>query len=160
MSSTPAPSQSQIALLKHQLHITPKTATLLIRAGYADYTSLAAVSPEHVSKQFQRLLNLSDKHAYSYKRALRQIVWLGTQKHPETFGKNCRDWSDRALRKRGLWRDGFDGLAGWEIEELVKGEMKLGGKVKEEETKVEEKTEELLQPKGRAGKKRPAKKAM
>jgi hypothetical protein len=127
------PTDARISTLKHLLHITPKTARLLIQAGYADYTTLARVSPNHVSKQFQTLLNLTDKHAYAYKRALRRIVWLGTQAHPEKLEKDCRNWSDKALRSRGVWHEGFDELTGQEINariESKKGEKGLEKKVK------------------------------
>jgi hypothetical protein len=133
MPSDCTPTEAQINTLKRLLHITPKTARLLIQAGYADYTALANVSPSHVSKQFQVLLNLSDKHAYSYKRALRQVVWLGTQSHPEKLGKDCRNWSDKALRARGVWCEGFDSLTGREIDGRLKSEKggkKVGTKVK------------------------------
>jgi hypothetical protein len=133
MSLDCLPTDARISTLKHLLHITPKTARLLIQAGYADYTALAHVSPDRVSKQFQTLLNLTDKHAYAYKRALRRIVWLGTQAHPEKLEKDCRNWSDKALRSRGLWYEGFDGLTGQEINARIEGEK--GGKGAEKKGK-------------------------
>jgi hypothetical protein len=116
----PEPLESEIITLKRQLHITPKTAILLIKSGYADYTKLADVSPEYVSKQFQDVLGLTDKLAYAYKRALRRMVWLGTQNSPERFGKNCSEWTDKALKRQGWWCEGFDRLTGREMERRMK----------------------------------------
>jgi hypothetical protein len=114
-------SASDVAVLKRQLTITPKTATLLVKAGYADYTALATVSPEHVSKQFGDVLRLPSKHVYAYKRALRRIVWLGTQENPEDCPKICKDWSDKALRAKGVWCSNFDQLTGREIDVRLRG---------------------------------------
>jgi hypothetical protein len=113
-------SSSEVQILKRQLTITPKTATLLIKAGYADYRDLATVSPEHVVKQFSEILRVPAKHASAYKRPLRRIVWLGTQESPEDFPKICKDWSDKALRTRGVWCSGFDQLTGKEIDVRLK----------------------------------------
>ena len=113
-------STSEIQTLKKQLAITPKTATLLIKAGYADYRALATVSPEYVAKQFGETLRMPAKHALAYKRPLRRIVWLGTQKHPENYPKVCKDWSDKALRARGVWCTNFDQLTGKEIDDKLK----------------------------------------
>ena len=116
-------SASEIQTLKKQLSITPKTATLLIKVGYADYRDLATVSPEHVAKQFEETLRVPAKHALAYKRALRRIVWLGTQKHPENFPKDCKNWSNKALMARGVWCGNFDQLTGKEIDAKLKWTM-------------------------------------
>lgn len=65
-----------------------------------------------------------------YKRALRRIVWLGTKSDAETYVKDCANWSDKGLRKRGAWCEGFDDLTGWQIDELLGN--KGGVKVKDE----------------------------
>jgi hypothetical protein len=113
-------SSSEIQLLKRQLSITPKTATMLIKAGYADYRDLANVSPEHVVKQFSEIFRVPAKHASAYKRPLRRIVWLGTQENPENYPKICKNWSNKALMARGIWCSDFDQLTGTEIEEKLK----------------------------------------
>jgi hypothetical protein len=106
--------------LQKKFSITPKTATLLLKAGYADHRDLAPVSPEYVAKQFQEKLGIPAKHAAAYKRAMRRIVWLGTQENPENFAKNCRDWSNKALAARGIWCSSFDQLTGEEIDAKLK----------------------------------------
>ena len=113
-------SSSEVQTLKKQLAITPKTATLLIKAGYKDYKNLATVSPEYVAKQFQEFCGVPAKLAYAYKRALRRIVWLGTQENPEDYPKVCKDWSDKALRARGVWCNNFDQLTGEEMDAKLK----------------------------------------
>lgn len=110
----------EILELKKQLTITPKTASLLINAGYANYKDLANVSPEHVAKQFAAISRMPTKQAMAYKRPLRRIVWLGTQDSPETYPKDCKKWSDRALRARGAWCNNFDQLTGQEIDSKLK----------------------------------------
>ena len=130
-------SSSEIQTLKKQLSITPKTATLLIKAGYADYKDLANVSPEHVAKQFEKVLRVPAKHALAYKRPLRRIVWLGTQKKPEDYPKVCKNWSNKALMARGVWCSNFDQLTGKEIEARLK-EAKQGVKKEEPEVKSED----------------------
>jgi hypothetical protein len=105
----------EVDILKKQLSITPKTATLLIKAGYADYRKLANVSPEFVAKQFGETLRVPANHALAYKRPLRRMVWLGTQKNPENFPKDCKNWSNKALMARGVWCSNFDHLTGEEI---------------------------------------------
>jgi hypothetical protein len=113
-------SSSEIQTLKKQLAITPKTATLLIKAGYVDYRDLAEVSPEYVAKQFEKVLRVPAKHALAYKRALRRIVWLGTQENPEEYPKVCKNWSNKALIARGAWCSNFDQLTGKEIDVRLK----------------------------------------
>jgi hypothetical protein len=113
-------SLSEIQLLQKQLTITPKTATLLVKAGYADFRDLAAVSPEHVVKQFSDELKVPAKLAAGYKRPMRRIVWLGTQKNPESHPKICKDWSNKALMARGIWSSNYDQLTGEEIDAKLK----------------------------------------
>lgn len=111
---------ADVEKLKKQLSITPKTATMLIKAGYTDYTKLANASPEIVVKQFIDVLKMPAKQALMYKRPLRQIVWLGTQEHPEKHPKDCKNWSNKALVARGVWCRNFDQLTGKEIEARLK----------------------------------------
>jgi hypothetical protein len=113
-------SSPEVKTLQKKFTITPKTATLLVKAGYADYRALASVSPEYVAKQFQEQLGVPAKLAAPYKRAMRRIVWLGTQERPETYPKNCKDWSNRALASRGIWCSDFDRLTGDEIDAKLK----------------------------------------
>jgi hypothetical protein len=113
-------SSAQVQELKKQLSITPKTATLLINAGYADYRNLAHVSPEQVAKQFAELGRMPVKQALAYKRPLRRIVWLGTQTHPENHAKDCKNWSNKALMAKGAWCSNFDQLTGQEIDAMLK----------------------------------------
>jgi hypothetical protein len=122
-------SASEIQTLKHQLSITPKTATLLIKAGYADYRNLATVSPEYIVKQFTKQLRVPAKQATAYKRALRRMVWLGTLENPEEHAKDCKNWSNKALMSRGVWCSNFDSLTGQE----------MAAKMKEEATKTNRK---------------------
>jgi hypothetical protein len=109
-------SSPQVKTLQKKFTITPKTATLLLKAGYSDYKDLAAASPEQVAKQFQDQLGIPAKHAAAYKRAMRRIVWLGTQDKPESHPKDCKNWSNRALEARGIWCSGFDQLTGEQID--------------------------------------------
>ena len=118
-------SSPEVKTLQKKFAITPKTATLLLKAGYADYKDLAAVSPEYVAKQFQEQLGVPAKHAAAYKRAMRRIVWLATQENPESYPKNCSDWSNRALASRGVWCSGFDQLTGEEIDAKLKEAEKM-----------------------------------
>jgi hypothetical protein len=113
-------SSPEVQTLQRKFAITPKTATMLLKAGYADYKDLASVSPEHVAKQFQEKLGMPAKHATAYKRAMRRIVWLGTQQNPESYPKNCKDWSNKALAARGVWSTSFDQLTGEEIDAKLK----------------------------------------
>jgi hypothetical protein len=140
----------EVELLKKQLSITPKTATLLIKAGYADYRNLANVSPEFVAKQFSDDLRVPIMHAKAYKRPLRRIVWLGTQKSPEKYPKDCKNWSNKALEARGIWCSTFDQLTGKEIEAKLKEASSMKSaksakpkveKVKTEKIKAEPKAE-------------------
>jgi hypothetical protein len=113
-------SSPEVKALQKKFAITPKTATLLLKAGYADYKDLATVSPEYVAKQFQDGGGVPAKHATAYKRAMRRIVWLATQENPESYPKNCKDWSNSALAHRGIWCTGFDQLTGEEIDAKLK----------------------------------------
>ncbi|KAF3922495.1 hypothetical protein AA313_de0209324 [Arthrobotrys entomopaga] len=110
--SSPSP---EVRDLQRKLSITPKTATLLIKSGYQDYRTLAKVSPETVAKQFSDELQIPEKHAVAYKRALRRIIWLGTQEHPEKHPKDCKNWSNKALTARGVFCTNFDELTGEEM---------------------------------------------
>lgn len=72
-------------------------------------------------------------------------MWLGTQEQPGRLEKDCRRWTDRALRERGVWCEGFDGLTGLEIDGRVRAAEGMG--VREERV-----------VKGRGGRKRVARK--
>jgi hypothetical protein len=133
-------SSDEVQNLKKQLTISPKTATLLINSGYADYRSLATVSPEHVAKQFVGKLGVPAKHALAYQRVMRRMVWLGTQENPENHPKDCKNWSNKALMARGVWCGNFDQLTGKEIDARLK-EAKKGIKKEEGAVKVIKKEE-------------------
>ena len=105
--------------LQQKLSITPKTATLLIQAGYHDYRDLKDASPNRVVTQFTGKLGIPQSSASAYKRALRRLVWLATQDNPEDSAKVCADWTNKALKARGVWRDDFDELSGTEIAQLL-----------------------------------------
>jgi hypothetical protein len=102
-------------LLKQKLAITPKTASLLIQAGYNDYRDLRTVSPNQIVQQFEEQLGLTHREAEGYRRGLRRMVWLATQDEPEELAKRYPDWTQKALRARGVWCPEFDSLTGDEI---------------------------------------------
>jgi len=105
--------------LQLKLTITPKTASLLIRLGYHDYRDLKDASPNHIASQLQDIPCITKSMADGYRRAARRLVWLATQDNPEEHAKACSDWTNKALKARGIWRDDFDDLTGTEIQELV-----------------------------------------
>lgn len=115
-STKPTPSPTQL-LLQKKLAITPKTAGLLIRAGYSDYRDLRQSSPNKIISQL-KALPIPAREAEWFKRPLRRMVWLGTQEQPETKAKATADnsyWTMKGLIAKGLWQDGFDDLTGEEI---------------------------------------------
>lgn len=112
--------------LQLQLTITPKTALLLIRLGYRDYRDLKDASPNHIATRLQAMPGITKSMADGYRRAARRLVWLGTQDNPQEHAKVCADWSNKALKARGIWRDNFDDLTGVMIEELI-AESTLSG---------------------------------
>lgn len=44
------------------------------------------------------------------------MVWLATQENPEEQAKLHPDWTQKALRAKGIWLDDFDVLTGEEID--------------------------------------------
>ncbi len=105
--------------LQYKLAITPKTASLLIRAGYHNYRDLKDATPNQVVTQFTSRLGVPQTSASGYRRALRRMVWLGTRDDPEEQAKICKDWTNKALMARGVWREDFDDLTGVQIGELL-----------------------------------------
>jgi len=110
-------SSTVTQLLKTKLAITPKTASLLIDAGYKDYRDLRTASPEEVVEQFKSVLGMTKAQAEGYRRGLRRMVWLATQENPEDQAKLHQDWTQKALRTKGIWSDDFDHLTGEEIDQ-------------------------------------------
>jgi hypothetical protein len=111
---------SPTTTLKTKLAITPKTASLLLQAGYTDYRELCSVSPNHVVQQFKDLPGVTASQAETYRRGLRRMVWLATQDEPEEQAKRYPDWTQKALKARGIWSDDFDSLSGEQIEALIR----------------------------------------
>ncbi|KIW86888.1 uncharacterized protein Z519_12509 [Cladophialophora bantiana CBS 173.52] len=106
--------------LQADLAITPKTASLLIRLGYASYRDLRGASPNHVVAQLKALPDMTHSQAEQYRRGLRRMVWLATQDNPREQAKLYPNWTQSALKARGMWRDDvdFDGLSGDEVNQL------------------------------------------
>jgi hypothetical protein len=105
--------------LQLKLKITPKTAWLLIQLGYHDYRDLKEASPNLIASRLQGTPGITKSMANSYGRASRRLVWLGTQDNPEDHAKDCSEWSNKALKARGIWQDDFDDLTGSKIQELI-----------------------------------------
>jgi hypothetical protein len=113
--SKPTPSPTQLALQK-SLAITPKTAGLLIRAGYTTYRDLRTASPNLVVSQL-KALPLPAREAEWFRRALRRMVWLGTQDEPEEMARRTAHvsyWTMKGLVAKGVWCEGWDDLTGEE----------------------------------------------
>jgi hypothetical protein len=108
--------------LQRKLTITPKTASLLIKLGYHDYRDLKGASPAQIVTRLQQLPGITKKLAEGYRRPMRRLVWLGTQEHPEKDAKVCASWTQKGLKARGIWREGFDDLTGEMIDDLIKQE--------------------------------------
>ncbi|KAF5643380.1 1-acyldihydroxyacetone-phosphate reductase [Fusarium tjaetaba] len=109
------------ALLQQKLTITPKTASLLIQAGYSDYRELKYATPNSIVEQFTSKFGIPKTSASAFRRACRRLVFLGTQDDPEEQDKICADWTNKALAARGIWRADFDDLTGEQIAELLMG---------------------------------------
>ncbi|PNP74583.1 hypothetical protein FNYG_12088 [Fusarium nygamai] len=109
------------AVLQQKLTITPKTASLLIQAGYSDYRQLKYATPNGIVEQFTSKFGIPKTSASAYRRACRRLVFLGTQDDPEEQEKICADWTNKALAARGIWRADFDDLTGEQIAELLMG---------------------------------------
>ncbi|QGI87807.1 unnamed protein product [Fusarium fujikuroi] len=112
------------AVLQQRLTITPKTASLLIKAGYSDYRELKHATPNGIVEQFTSKFGIPKTSASAYRRACRRLVFLGTQDDPEEQEKVCADWTNKALAARGIWRADFDDLTGEQIAELLIGTAK------------------------------------
>ncbi|KIW33079.1 uncharacterized protein PV07_04574 [Cladophialophora immunda] len=106
--------------LQYDLAITPKTASLLIRLGYTSYRDLRSVSPNHVVAQLKALPDITPSQAEQYRRGLRRMVWLATQDNPQEQAKLYPNWTQKALKARGMWRVDidYDGLSGDEVNQL------------------------------------------
>ena len=104
--------------LQRKLAITPKTASLLIQAGYSNYRELQNATPNSLATQIMQF-GIPKTSISAYRRAFRRMVWLGTQDSPEDNAKICKDWTNKALMARGLWREDFDDLTGSQIAELM-----------------------------------------
>ena len=83
------------------------------------------MSPEEVVEQFKSVLGMTKAQAEGYRRGLRRMVWLATQENPEDQAKLQQDWTQKALRAKGIWSDDFDLLTGEEInqrwQEMIQG---------------------------------------
>lgn len=112
------------AVLQQKLTITPKTASLLMQAGYSDYRELKHATPNGIVEQFTSKFGIPKTSASAYRRACRRLVFLGTQDDPEEQEKVCADWTNKALAARGIWRADFDDLTGEQIAELLIGTAK------------------------------------
>ncbi|KAF5720230.1 1-acyldihydroxyacetone-phosphate reductase [Fusarium globosum] len=112
------------AVLQQKLTITPKTASLLMKAGYSDYRELKHATPNGIVEQFTSKFGIPKTSASAYRRACRRLVFLGTQDDPEEQEKVCADWTNKALAARGIWRADFDDLTGEQIAELLIGTAK------------------------------------
>ncbi|KIW80888.1 hypothetical protein Z517_03911 [Fonsecaea pedrosoi CBS 271.37] len=106
--------------LQHDLAITPKTANLLIQLGYTSYRDLRNLSPNQIVAQLKTLPDIMPAQAEQYRRGLRRMVWLATQDNPRAQAQLYPNWTQKALKGRGLWRDDidYDGLSGDEVNQL------------------------------------------
>ncbi len=107
-------------MLQKQLRITPKTALLLVKLGYHDYRHLRDASPNKIVLGLQKLPGMTQKLAKGYATPMRRLVWLGTQDKPEEHPKVCTNWTQKGLKKRGIWRDGYDDLTGKMVDDMIK----------------------------------------
>ena len=104
--------------LQKKLAITPKTAGLLLRAGYNDYGQLRDVTPNFIIHQLKALSNVPPEQAEWLRRPLRRMVWLGTQEQPEMMAEKTAHpsyWTMKGLIAKGVWQEDFDDLTGDEI---------------------------------------------
>jgi hypothetical protein len=106
-------------ILRQKLTISPKTASLLIKAGYHDYRDLRKASPNQVIDCFTTKFGIPQSSAAAYRRALRRIVWLGTTDNPDEQPKDRANWTNKALMARGIWQDKFDDLTGVQVAKLI-----------------------------------------
>ena len=104
--------------LQKKLAITPKTATLLIRIGYKEYTDLRHESPNQIITQMKSLPDVPAKQAEWFRRPLRRMVWLGTQADPEREAKRTAHpsfWTVKGLVAKGVWQEDYDDLTGEQV---------------------------------------------
>ncbi|KAG9496427.1 hypothetical protein J7337_013015 [Fusarium musae] len=92
------------ALLQQKLTITPKTASLLMQAGFSDYRELKYATPNGIVEQFTSKFGIPKTSASAYRQEQEKI---------------CADWTNKALAARGIWRADFDDLTGEQIAELI-----------------------------------------
>jgi hypothetical protein len=114
------------AQLQADLAITPKTANLLIRLGFNNYRDLRDVSPNQVIDRIKQLPDVTAAQAEQYRRGLRRMVWLATQDGPQEQAKLHPDWTQKALKARGLWPENinYDGLSGDQVNKLLQEQSK------------------------------------
>ena len=117
-------SEERLTLQK-QLKISPKTAMLLIKLGYHDYRDLRDTSPKNIVFGLSKLPGIPAKLAKGYQTPMRRLVWLGTQENPEEHPKVCADWSQKALKRRGIWRDDYDDITGKMVNDLIVQDIRL-----------------------------------
>lgn len=98
--------------LQQKLAITPKTASLLFRLGYREFRELKDSTPEQIVAQLCSLPDVKPAQAETYRRGLRRMVWLATQDDPESKAKIYSDWTQKALKARGVWVEDFDSMTG------------------------------------------------
>lgn len=116
--SSYARDDPQFLSLKQKLAITPKTTNMLLQLEYInDYRDLQHATPNQILTDLAKLPGMDVKTAEWYRRALRRMVWLGTQDEPEPMAKVCQYWSVVALKERGMWVDEYDDLTGKQVEE-------------------------------------------
>ena len=111
-------SEERLTLQK-QLKISPKTAILLIKLGYHDYRDLRDASPKKIVLGLSKLPGITSKLAKGYQTPMRRLVWLGTQHDPEEHAKVCANWTQKALKRRGIWRDDYDDLTGKMVDDMI-----------------------------------------
>jgi hypothetical protein len=111
-------SQKQGELQK-KLAITPKTASFLIQLGYLNYHDLKDASPNMLMTRLRDIPGVTKNQAETYRRAFRRMVWLATQDDPMQQAKTCSDWTQKALKARGVWSEGYDDLTGFEVDQLL-----------------------------------------
>lgn len=110
-------SDAQTALQK-KLAITPKTASLLIRVGYHEYSSLHSASPNSIIQKLKELPGVAAREAEWFRRPLRRMVWLATQTEPEFMASKTAHvsfWTARELKAKNLWQENYDDLTGDDV---------------------------------------------
>ncbi len=124
---TAAMKDSAFLALKQALAITPKTTNLLCSLGYTKYQLLADTTPNIMLRQFAEHGNMDKKVVEGYRRAVRRMVWLGTQADPEIMAKRCQTWTIKNLTAKGIWVEDWDDLTGNEVNERFGETLTQGG---------------------------------